>query len=42
MFESMGLVWRQRSLNRWVGADDDGRMAGHVALVVAAGGEHRY
>jgi hypothetical protein len=38
----MGLVWRQRSQDRWLGFDNDGREVGHVALVVTAGGEHRY
>jgi hypothetical protein len=38
----MGLVWRQQSLDRWVGFDDDGHQVGHVGLVVTAGGEHHF
>ena len=38
----MGLVWRQRSLDRWAGFDDDGQQVGHVGLVIADGGQVRY
>jgi hypothetical protein len=38
----MGLVWRQRSTNRWLGTDDEGRQVGHVGLTVTAGGARRH
>jgi hypothetical protein len=38
----MGLMWRQRSLSRWIGLDDDGHQVGYVGLVVTAGGERHY
>jgi hypothetical protein len=38
----MELTWRQISMSRWHGSDDDGEQVGHVGLSVTGGGAERW
>jgi hypothetical protein len=42
MFAGVGWRWVQRSSDRWLGDDPEGRQVAVVALTVADGGERRY
>jgi hypothetical protein len=37
----VGLAWRQRSMTRWHGTEEEGRQVGHVGLKVTGGGAER-